>query len=322
MFHRNTGTVLLYDMGVVAEWDDRRGNMPCVEIKTGVPAPTEFLAHFVNDGKHVILVSNQFVSCWDLNTNNSSTPATRKWTLDLRRKVTSIVPLKHTNLMALGTTNGVLVVVDTQRLTKQPFSRESVPTVVKEFNTLRELESPSPHHMGIRGLCADPLGPPGWMQLRWVTSCGWHLSTHLDLNRMKMDKAHVYYRTLRMRCKNADGAVLPELPNAWSMPINQKVLVGQSKQALFWENVLPVTQVLPRHDSRTEGDDVCRYERSVIKRVLYWMNHTDQQLLRIPLSRSKGNPICFAVHPHLEWIVVGTDKDQMYLINSRARITS
>ncbi len=308
----------MYDMGIVAEWDDRKGPIPFVELKTSVVAPTEFSVEFAKETQ-VIVAANQFLSCYDIQSNR----ATRKWTCDLRRRVTSVVALNDQGLLAAGTINGIIGVLDCNRLSKQPFSSESTPTVLKEFNTLREIESsPGPQNMGIRGLSVDRLGPPGWFQLRWVTSCGWHLSAQLDGNRLKMAPICIHYTTARMQCQNAQGVLLPELPNAWSLPAYSKVCVGQLPQALFWENVPAVTQILPGHDSRSEGDDVCRYVRSDTKRFLLWRNHDDCKVRRIPLSKSKGNPVCFAIHPHLEWILVATEQDQLYLINSRAKMTA
>ncbi|GAX26846.1 hypothetical protein FisN_9Lh123 [Fistulifera solaris] len=314
---RNTGTVRLYDMGIVAEWGDRRGHIPFVELKTNLVAPTDFSVCFVT-GTQMILAANQFLSCWDIHSNR----AIRKWTCDLRRRVTSLVAFNDQGRMAVGTINGMIAILDCNRLSKQPFSRELTPTVLKEFNTLREIDSsPSPQYMGIRGLSVDRLGPPGWLQLRWVTSCGWHLSAQFDGNRLKMEPTCIHYTTARMQCENARGVLLPELPNAWSMPGHPKVCVGQLPQALFWENVPAVTQILPGHDSRAEGDDVCRYVRSDYKRFLLWRKHDDPKVRRIPLSKSKGSPVCFAIHPGLEWIVVATEQDQLYLINSRAKMT-
>ncbi len=302
----------------MAEWDDRRGPVPFVELKTNIVSPTEFSVRFVT-ASQTIVFSNQFLSSWELHPNH----ATRKWTLDLRRRVTSVVALNDQSLLAVGTVNGMIAILDCHRLSKQPFSSELTPTVLKEFNSLRETEfSPSPQYMGIRGLSVDLLGPQGWFQLQWVTSCGWHLSAQLDANRLTMEPTCIHYTTARMQCQNAQGVLLPELPNAWSMPGHPKVCVGQLPQALFWENVSAVTQILPGHDSRAEGDDVCRYVRSEHKRFLLWRNHDDPKVRRIPLSKSKGNPVCFAIHPQLEWIVVATEQDQLYLINSRAKMTA
>lgn len=306
---------MLYDMGVVVAWERRGDNIPAVELKTGVPAPTEFGIRFLDHGKHVLVSANQFISYWELDPNK----ATRKWTFDARRRVTSLVPFN--NWMAVGTANGIIAVMDLHRLVKQPFSSQLAPTIVKEFNTVRNIQSPNSQHMGIRGLCADPVGLTGWIRLKWVTSCGWHLSSLLDCNTLHMEQVQVDHSMPRMQCEKAGGDLLPELSDSWSMPVKQKVLVEHTAKALFWEQVPTVTQILPGHDSRADGDDVCRYVRSE-KPSLVWMNDNDNVVHTIPLSKSKGTVACFAVHPQLEWIVVGTQQDQLYVINSRAKMTA
>jgi hypothetical protein len=319
-YDRATGAVHLYDISHVAAWREQpgRGNAaPChMILSPGVVAPSESCIVFLNEGRHAVVSANHNLSFWDLSTR------ARQWNFNWGKRISSMVIVSE-EIVVIGSSRGLLAFVNYKKLERASFSLTPTPTVVKEWLSHRGLETPNKDAMGIRDLVVDCVGPGGQLvRLCWVTFCGWQLSVTVDLADKGCESARIHHATALIKCKNASGAPVQPPRRSWSVPVDNKMQVTSSETAMFWENVPSVTQILPGHDRRVAGlgDESSRFVRSNMKPSLLYKFADHDSLSRIPLSNKRGPPTCLAVHPSHEWIVVGTQQDNFYAVNSRCKV--
>ena len=384
---RSTGAIHLYDVSAIvvdvhhfhaATTTTMMNPPPCRILTTGITAPTELSILFVgsnnhddeNDETHALVAANQQISCWDLrsssssnNNNSNRTTPKRKWSWSSNknsRYITSMAVVTN-DVVVLGFSDGTLALLNWKLLQRPAFSTAPSPTLLQEWSTIIR-GSGSIRTAGIQNLHVDTgrqqqVGAgsvpnfdtlQGLIHLDWVTRCGWHLTTCVDIqaaaaaaaaagkhskHRYYATPPQVQYRTARVIYKHAStNQELKNPPITWSMPANHaKVKAAIADGSLLWEHVPQVTQILQDDNKYVLGSDgSSHFVRANDKPTLLWRDIGQQQqpssggdnddgLSRIPLSKRRGQPTALAIHPNREWIVVGTKAHNIYAINARSK---
>lgn len=366
--HRE-GFIDLYDLGQVAEWHDqqqrvddgsgcvRRGpRPPHKRIMADIPVGTlPFSLLFVRDsdtnqGRQVdcsiILASGCHVVCYSRLWSSQKTP-TLRWKLSWNKRVSSLATVHDgtstsNHLIAVGSTNGNIALMDWKRVQKASFARHYSPTIVAEWSTCRGISCPGgnnnewmgvhqlhvetghgqENNEGISKLSSSSSNSLGSCQFSWFTSCGWALSMTVDVSSYKTtDTSQVHYATNHVRFQNSNGDHLGEDKNTWSLPAERVKGTGTGS-VLCWEKVANVTQVLARgRDDRVLDDPQSRTIRSGSAPTLLWMPRSGGPVRTITLSkRSNFSLASIAVHPSHEWIVVGTETEGLRIYNARNKV--
>lgn len=319
----------MYDLGHLAACLERQqsgalgaGTLvrpSCQKLATGVASPTETSLFFLDEGRKVLIAANQNLALWDLTRNK------QLWSWKWNRRISSMAAASK-DVVILGSNNGIMALVNHQRVQRTNFSLSPTPTILKEWVSYKGLDTPSGERcMGIRRLVVDCVWPhgDGLLHLNWVTFGGWHLSACVELSTVstKYERPTIHHETAQVQCQNSAGEPVRPPRITWSLPVENKVQVTSTSDALFWEDVPAMTQILPGHDCRVAGmTEQSLYVRATGKPGLLCKFADHAPLSRIPLSKRKGSPTCLAVHPSHEWIVVGTKQDKFYVINSRPKV--
>jgi hypothetical protein len=376
---RLSGSVYIFDLEAVGGWLDtyvRTGRSeggllpPCRELRCFEEGPRRLPGNvggavinhdasfcFLDDGQHAVLSAGTAVFCWFTGGGNWVPGIVNLlWKFQYKDTITAMAVLTH-DTVVLGTCNGRLAVLNWKQVTRAAFSCKPSPTLIEDWVSYfagpsqEQMEIPSaPLAMGIRNLrvIAERSVPGKLVQYRlvWVTSCGWVVSSALEVvsspaepkqaftpekHIRRRKGCEVHHTTKPIKWRSMDGEEVSLLTPTWTVP-TKRLQVGTTGKALVWQKVDDdVTQVLPHHDQRVLGSEPSFEQRRYTKPKLQWMSMspsyrglgTERYPLRtIPISKRAGSPTGIAIHPGHEWIIVGTSQNGMYLINARSKVLS
>jgi WD40 repeat protein len=322
-----SGRIYLFDLGEVNSWQDMthrrqqqghpgRTPVPHRMIETGCQGDADSSVIFVDDGDHVI-VSCGDLSCYNLAKTNSTTEFWRlRW-----KRITSMVTISDDTIL-LGSSQGYFSMLNWKQVQRSSFSVKGSPTILNEWLSFRGLQTPIGAAMGIRhirvegrSIEAAKYAVWGRYQISWVTTGGWILSCLLEATRGKQRKSAVMYGTPKIQFLDSSGKPVAVSKAEWSLP-KDRILMTGSSMGLFWEEIPQVTQRLPHHDKFV----LLQHEECSVatnKPALLHMTMRERSVTRIPLSRRRGKPTSFAVHPTNEWMVFGTKSCGLYILQSK-----
>jgi len=242
------------------------------------------------------------------------------WSLSFKGTVKDI-SLIRSGLVLVGTSTGVLSVLDTTRMQKSTLSQDRRPTVVANLSPHRVIGCPS---MVDEGYCpmgvsriSVSAGDKGACTIRWVTLGGWYLATVLNLTTMSATHPEIIHATDEVEFVNKEGANVSVPRKEWS--IGYHVKASFCNGAAFFERVSPKQYILAGHDCRVGGSEghyaECQSERPVVMSC----GPGSQPASRIALSRRKGPLDQLIVHPNGQWLVVATKRKELYVIHARSK---
>lgn len=262
----------------------------------------------------------------------SATDGILVWRHQPPSPVTSMAPI-GSNLVIVGTNRGHLCLLDWTKRTKVTlsFCHEHRPKVLISWVPHEQLKGPNEDgslrkKMGILKLRVETsnqevtVGKRHWGRccIKWVTQSGWLLSTTLDSMRVP-ENCRVHYSSPRVVFKNADGSLIDSERMSWSLPYNS-VGVDLSDQApACFVGVPTVTKILSHHDKFVLDSQPSTL---VSDQQVLMVHGNDGEIQNIPFPGSlKALPQALAIHPTLEWIVVGERKRLHIMLNStRAKV--
>jgi hypothetical protein len=212
-------------------------------------------------------------------------------------------------------------------------SREHRPKILQTWIPHDRLKAPNEDKslkdmMGIMNMRVETsnqeceVGKRHWGRccVKWVTRCGWLLSMKLDSVRSR-DSCLVHYSSPEVVFKNADGKLINVEKKSWSLP-HSEVGMDLSKQvpACFAE-VPAVTKILSHHDKFVLDSQPSTI---VSKKMALVVHGRNDERHKIPFPGVMRNlPQALAVHPSLEWIVVGErHKLHVMLCSERCKINT
>lgn len=207
------------------------------------------------------------------------------------------------------------------------FSHEYRPKVLQSWVPHDHLQAPNKdsslrNKMGIMKMRVQTsnqectLGKRNWGRCRvqWVTQCGWLLSMTLDSLRIP-DKCSIHYSSPKVVFKNADGSLIDTQRRTWSLPYGATGFDLSNQGPACLVGVPAVTKILSHHDKFVLDSQPQVLVSS--QRVL--VVHGDDQVHFIPFPGAvKDLPQVLAVHPSLEWIVVGERKRLHIMVKSES----
>lgn len=323
----------MYDVSVVAAWQQRcrkgivqhgSGEPPCRVLHCGVKSPSEFALLFVEKGEHALVSINDQLSCWNI-TNQGNCLWKFSW-----GKPISHIAIVSKNLVLLGSSRGMMGLLDYGIMQRTAFSHAPTPTLRNEWYTIPRgmkntqqsmfeystTAAAASSWMGIREMMVDGLAPDGMIQVRWISFGGWLLSGIFPTTSNHPGRIHVQYETERIQNQTIQGQIVTAPQKNWSLPVNGKVQTTANQSVLVWEHVPAVTRILPGHDIRVAGADRSYTVRANDPPTLLYQHVDDSRIGRIPLPQMNGSPSCFVLHPSYEWLVVGTVSNHLYVLHS------
>lgn len=251
------------------------------------------------------------------------------WRYQPPSPVTSMAPI-GSNLVVIGTNRGHLCLIDWTKRTKVTlsFCHEHRPNILQTWVPHDRLKAPSEdkslrNRMGIMKLRVETsnqecrLGKQHWgrCRVKWVTQSGWLLSMTLDSVRVQ-DNCHVHYSSPEVIFKNADGSLINNDRKSWSLPYNTIGTDLSNQVPACFVGVPAVTRILSHHDKFVLDSQP---NTIVSKQMVFMVHGIDDKIHNIPFPGVVKNlPQALAVHPSLEWIVVG-ERNRLHIMVSSGR---
>lgn len=341
---RVSGETRIYNVDRVARWlskDPSRFHQRLPPPSTYVPILLQRVTGCVGDilfvDCHNILVSvGRVVFRWQLSVPGENSRRKRNapasagilvWRYQPPSSVTSMA-LIGSNIVLLGTNRGHMCLIDWTKRTKVTlsFSHEHRPKVLQSWVPHDHLRAPNEdgslrNKMGIVKMRVETsnqectLGKRHWGRCRvqWVTQCGWLLSMTLESLRIP-DKCSIHYSSPEVVFKNADGSLIDTQRKMWSLAYGATGFDLSNQVPACLVGVPAVTKILSHHDKFVLDSQPQALVSS--ERVLV-VHGNDDEVHSIPFpSAVKDLPQALAVHPSLEWIVVGERKRLHIMLKS------
>jgi len=257
--------------------------------------------------------------------------STASWTLIWRYELPSLVTSTAavgSNLIVVGTNRGHVCLIDWTKRTKATlsFCHEHRPKVFRTWIPHEQLIEPKEDkslgkQMGIMKMRVETsnkdcvVGKRLWgrCRVKWVTPSGWLLSMILDSSRIQ-DNCLVHYSSPELVLKNADGSIITPKKRFWSLPYNTIGVEFSNRVPACWIGTPTVTKVLSHHDKFVLDSQ----PRTIVsKEIMFMVQGIDDEIHNIPLPGIvKDPPQMLAVHPSLEWIVVGERRKLRIMVSS------
>jgi len=278
------------------------------------------------DKENVAISVGRILFCWKLSMQSKNVGRQQRgpliqgslvWRYQPPSHVTSMASL-GSNLVVIGTNQGHMCLVDWTKRTKVSlsFSHEHRPKVLQTWIPHDRLRAPKEDKslrkmMGITKLKVETsnqeciVGEQHWgrCRVKWVTQSGWLLSTILDSTRRHHD-CIVHYSSPEVLFKNNDGTPISTNQKSWSLPYNRVGIDLSSNQVLAcFVGVPTVTKILSHHDKFVLDSQPNTIVSKEISFIVHDMDN-DTHKISFP-GVVKELPQALAVHPSLEWIVIG-----------------
>ena len=255
------------------------------------------------------------------------TTGTLVWRYQPPSPVTSMAPI-GSNLVIIGTNRGHMCLIDWTKRTKVTlsFSHEHRPKVLQSWVPHDRLKAPNEdiglkNKMGITKIRVETsnqecmLGERHWgrCRVKWVTQSGWLLSMILDSVKIP-DNCNVHYSSPEVVFRNADGSLISTERKSWSLPYNATGIDLSNQVPACLVGVPTVTKILSHHDKFVLDSQPSTL---VSNQHVLVVHGNDDEVHNIPFPGAvKDLPQALAVHPSLEWIVVGERKRLHIMVNS------
>lgn len=346
---RVSGETRIYNVNRVARWlsrDPSRHNQRLapqstykrvmLQRVTGSVGDILFLDH-----KNVLVSVGRILFRWQLplpdkNKGKQQRAPAREGILVWRHQppspVTSMAPI-GSNLVIIGTNRGHMCLIDWTKRTKVTlsFCHEHRPKVLQSWVPHERLKAPNEdsslrNKMGIMKLRIETsnhestVGKRHWgrCRVKWVTQSGWLLSTILDSIRIP-DNCLVHYSSPQVVFKNADGSLIDTERKSWSLPYNSIGVDLSDQVPACFVGVPTVTKILSHHDKFVLDSQPSTV---VCDQKVLMVHGNDGEIHNIPFPGAlKALPQALAVHPSLEWIVLGERKRLHIMLNTaRAKV--
>eukprot|EP00537_Pseudo-nitzschia_pungens_P006161 CAMPEP_0172369462 /NCGR_PEP_ID=MMETSP1060-20121228/33072_1 /TAXON_ID=37318 /ORGANISM="Pseudo-nitzschia pungens, Strain cf. cingulata" /LENGTH=161 /DNA_ID=CAMNT_0013094399 /DNA_START=3 /DNA_END=485 /DNA_ORIENTATION=+ len=143
----------------------------------------------------------------------------------------------------------------------------------------------------------------GRCRVMWVTQSGWLLSTILESAVRVQENCRVHYASPKVVYKNADGSLIKTDKKSWSLPYNAVGVDLSNQLSGCWVQVPDVTRILSHHDKfvlDSQPSTIVSKKRSLM------VHGFGDEMRSIPFPPNVNElPQSVAVHPSLEWIIVG-----------------
>ena len=268
--------------------------------------------HFLNP-KTVFVSLGTIVLCWKLQKDTTSLI----WRYQPPASVTCASPFGST-LLLMGTKRGHLSLINWKRYTREgAFTSENRPVVMQEWIPHTKLKLSSKEQrlqMGIIDLKVETTSdnggtddPWGRCKISWITTGGWLLSTIMESTTIR-DLPTIDHQTPLVKYLNADGTTTQVNKEEWSQP-QDPIFSCMNTNLLCWPDVPAVTKVLPHHNKYVL-DSQRRIIRSNTRSLLY----RDCRITHSINLPCKTMPQTIAIHPDLEWIVMGVGQKLVLVV--------
>jgi hypothetical protein len=310
---------------------------------------------FLDDGNHAILSSGNMLFCWCTGGGNWVPGMLNVvWKFQYKEAITSMAVLTS-DMIVLGSCSGRLAVLSWKKVVRASFSCKPSPTLVEDWVSFsagplqEQLETPSPTSamaiLKLNVIAESTIsGKLVIYRLVWVTSCGWVLSSTIEVLSSSTDPklpsasetlirrrkgCELYHATKPIRWKDFGGELVGPSKSMWVVP-TKRIQVDNAEMALVWQKVEDdAIQVLAHHDQRVLGSAPRLAHPRCMNLKLQWMTMLGSfcgpvtkryQLRTISIANSAGPITSIAIHPDQEWIVVGTSQNGILLVNARSNI--
>ena len=288
------------------------------------------------DSQNVLISVGSIVFRWQLSAAGENKGRKKKvpvsagilvWRYQPPSPVTSMAPI-GSNIVIIGTNRGHMCLLDWTKRTKVTlsFSHEHRPKILQSWVPHDHLKAPNEdgslrNKMGIMKMRVETsnqectLGRRYWGRCRvqWVTQSGWLLSMMLDSLRVP-DKCSIHYSSPKVVFRNADGSLIDTQRKTWSLPYGVPGFDLSNQVPACVVGVPTVTKILSHHDKfvlDSQPQTLVSSERVLV------VHGNDNEVHNIPFPAAvKDLPQVLAVHPSLEWIVVGERKRLHIMVNS------
>jgi hypothetical protein len=271
--------------------------------------------HFL-DPQTVFVGIGTTVYCWKLQKDMTSLA----WRYQPPASISCVAPF-GSNMLLLGTNRGHLCLLNWKKYTRErAFSSENRPIVIQEWiphAKLKSLNQEQRNRMGIIKMKVETnsrIGenetPWGCCRISWVTSGGWLLSLVVE-SPMERGDCQICHATPLVQYLNPDGTSTETKKQEWSQP-QDPIGVCMNSRMICWSDVPAVTKILPHHNKYVL-DTQRRIVRSG-KRALLYRDEGTTHSIKLP---GKDMPQTVAIHPGLEWIVMGVGKKLILLVGRR-----
>ncbi|CAB9521788.1 expressed unknown protein [Seminavis robusta] len=185
----------------------------------------------------------------------------------------------------------------------------------------------------------------GRFRIQWITRCGWCLSVTLVASpsgqwqqyKVRRQAPRILHQTAPVHTKLASGGIVTTAKKEWSLP-TEPVAADAGASFLCWQNVAPVTRILPHHDKRVLDEqpslsrDVNNSNQLLLMLpkipgngqmpIVHQPNNTrtaDTTTL-LPLPKRRGLAKLVALDPTQEWVVIATNRESLYIVNLRPKL--
>ena len=248
-----------------------------------------------------------------------------KWSMTWKNNTISSLTRVTSDLVLLGSFEGNLSVVSSTKTQKVSFATVARPVVLHSWFTGNALRHPGSKHLGIHHLAVEnePIQDRAFGDIRatWVTTCGWTMSTLIDIRDGKpVGPSTVLHRTAPLVCKDhRNEHVDLGRKGGWSLPSQNLCMTGTGEY-LCWERVPGIVQILPDHDKFVVEN---RPRRVVIpgQPTLHVMNRQTGQKDNLLLGKGSKQILAIAMHKSHEWVLVSTAEDGIRFHNARRKIS-
>lgn len=252
-----------------------------------------------------------------------------KWVFTWKDNIVSSMARLGSDLVMLGSNCGNLSVIDWKKTQMAAFSTIARPVVLDSWFSANGLRHPGSMHMGIHRLTVEEQPQLelqnstylfGDTRISWVASCGWAMSTVIDVTTGKpVGKAQRLHQTAPVRCVNhRNESVNVGGKAGWSLPAQELQSCG-TLDFLCWERVPDVVQVLPDHDKFVLNDRPRQVTLARQRQSLHVMNRWTGQMHEVLLPKGQHRISALAMHSGNEWILVATETDGIRFYNARKK---
>lgn len=268
------------------------------------------------DSQTVFASIGTTVYCWKLHKEMTKLV----WRYQPPGSVSCATPFAS-NLLLLGSSQGHLLMLNWKKCTRErAFSSENRPIVVQEWIPHAKLKSLNPEQrkrMGVvnmkvetKPLSGEDKAPWGCCRISWVTTGGWLLSEVVE-SPTQRDDCQICHSTPSVEYINPDGSSTIMKKKEWSQP-QDPIGTCMNSRLICWSDVPAVQKILPHHNKYVL-DTQPRIIRST-KLALLYRDAATTHSIKLP---GKEMPRTIAIHPGLEWLVMGVGKKLVLLSGRR-----
>ena len=317
----------IFDLGKEAARQQQGRGGSAKPMKVDLSLPRNFLMNIMFVAADTMIVSSaDRIVCVTLRNScrriGGVIAPSQLWSMTWKENTVSSIVSLGSGLVALGSTKGCLSVIHWQKTQKATFAAAPQPMILSSWFSGSSIRHPGSQHMGIHHLGVEQILERshsfGSVIISWVTTCGWAMSTCIDLkDGQPLKPTKVLQRTTPVRCMNQRNEYIDIGKKTWSLP-SKNLCVGSTDQYICWERVPDIVQVLPDHDKFVLSDRP-RIVSIAEHPSLNLIDRKTAQTYSVHLGKGAKQVISVAVHMSMEWILVSTVEDGVRFYSCRIK---